>query len=153
MTADQQRRGLPVVALGALALVLVACAASPGQEGSASPVPTLVASAEATAAPLSTDRKESDVPDELLAAILADAAQRAGVSTEEIEVTAANAVTFTDGSLDCPEPGMMYTQALVDGYRIVVEVAEEELDYRVGSGGSFRLCEGGGTGTGSKNES
>jgi hypothetical protein len=36
---------------------------------------------------------------------------------------------------------MFYTQALVDGYQVVIDTGEEELDYRVGSGGSFRLCE------------
>ncbi len=37
---------------------------------------------------------------------------------------------------------MAYTQALVDGYHVVIVAGGEELDYRVGSGGSFRLCEG-----------
>jgi hypothetical protein len=50
-------------------------------------------------------------------------------------------VTFSDGSLDCPEPGMSYTQALVDGYQVEIEAGDETLDYRVGAGGSFRLCE------------
>jgi len=35
---------------------------------------------------------------------------------------------------------MMYTQALVNGYWIVIEAAGKQYDFRVGSGGSFRLC-------------
>ena len=138
---------------GLVSLLLAACAQPAGEGESPSAVPSEAASPTSTATAEASDKEESDVPEDLLTAILADAAQRAGVSADDIEVTSADAVTFTDGSLDCPEPGMMYTQALVDGYRVVVDVSGEELDYRVGSGGSFRLCEGGGTGTGSKNES
>lgn len=50
-------------------------------------------------------------------------AGRLGVAPESISVVEARAVTWTDGSLGCPEPGMMYTQALVPGELIVLEVA------------------------------
>lgn len=82
-----------------------------------------------------------DVPEDLLDAILADAAQRSATPAESLEVVTAAAVTWSDGSLGCPEPGMFYTQALVDGYQVVIDTGEQQLDYRVGSGGSFRLCE------------
>jgi len=83
-----------------------------------------------------------EVPQDVLDAILADAAQRSGAPAESLEVVTAAAVTWTDGSLGCPEPGQFYTQALVDGYQVVIDTGDEQLDdYRVGSGGSFRLCE------------
>ena len=84
-----------------------------------------------------------EVPDDIIAAILADAAQRTGVAVEAIEVVSAESVTWNDGSLGCPEPGMLYTQALIDGSQVVLDADGEELDYRVGSGGSFLLCENG----------
>jgi len=34
----------------------------------------------------------------------------------------------------------MYTQALVNGYWIVIEAAGKQYDFRVDRGGSFRLC-------------
>jgi hypothetical protein len=38
----------------------------------------------------------------------------------------------------------MYTQALVDGYRVVLEVDGEEYDYRIGrSASAIKLCESG----------
>ena len=52
------------------------------------------------------------------------------------------AVTWNDGSLGCAKPGEMYTQALVDGFRVVVEVNGREYDYRVPRDGEPRLCEG-----------
>jgi hypothetical protein len=52
----------------------------------------------------------------------------------------AESVVWSDGSLGCPEPGMEYTQALVNGYWVIVEAAGKKYDFRVGGGGSFRLC-------------
>ena len=60
---------------------------------------------------------------------------------QKVVVTKAEAVTWPDGSLGCPEPGMFYTQALVDGYWIVVEAGGQALDYRVSGGGNFRICD------------
>jgi hypothetical protein len=56
-----------------------------------------------------------------------------------VTVISAEAVTFPDGSLGCPEPGMAYTQALVDGYKIVAEAGGKTYDFR-GTGSTFRLC-------------
>jgi hypothetical protein len=67
--------------------------------------------------------------------------ERLGTRVTEPSVLIAEAVTWTDGSLGCPEPGGMYTQALVDGYQVVVEVDGQEYDYRVGRGTDVRLCE------------
>jgi hypothetical protein len=39
-------------------------------------------------------------------------------------VVQAEAVTWPDGALGCPEPGIVYTQALVPGYWVVVEAEE-----------------------------
>ena len=59
----------------------------------------------------------------MLDRIRADAAQRAGVALDQVKVLTVESVTWSDGSLGCPEPGMMYTQALVRGYRIRVDAA------------------------------
>lgn len=83
----------------------------------------------------------SGIPSDLLNRILADAGERTGVAPDALVVTRAEAVTWNDGSLGCPEPGMFYTMALVDGYQIVVDAGGKTLDYRVQSSGLFRLCE------------
>ena len=82
-----------------------------------------------------------EAPAELLAAILADAADRTGLETEVLVVIQDQAVVWPDGSLGCPKPGMMYTQALVDGYHILVQAGDAVLDYRATGRGSFVLCE------------
>jgi hypothetical protein len=60
-------------------------------------------------------------------------------------VIEAAAVEWSDGSWGCPEPGMTYTQAIVNGWQVVVEAAGQTLDYRATGPGSFRLCENGAT--------
>jgi hypothetical protein len=82
-----------------------------------------------------------EVPGDLLDAIVNDAAERAGIQRDEVEVLTAESVTWNDGSLGCPEPGMMYTQALVPGYRVVVEAGGEEMHFHASERGSFRFCE------------
>ena len=79
------------------------------------------------------------LPSEILAAIVADAADQ-GSEPTDVEVVSAEPVRWNDGSLGCPEPGRAYTQSLVDGYRVIVRVGDVELDYRVNGRGRFRIC-------------
>jgi hypothetical protein len=128
-----------LIGLTILLAVLVACAQPLGGEPTVPPEDTPGLSARETAA---EDRgaMSGGLPEELLGDILADASERSGLTANDLEVLTAEAASWNDGSLGCPEPGQMYTQALVDGYHVVVRAADEELDYRVGNGG-FRLCE------------
>jgi len=47
-----------------------------------------------------------------------DLADRLEIDESEIELVEARLVTWPNGALGCPDPDMLYTQALVDGYRI-----------------------------------
>jgi hypothetical protein len=130
----------------ALAFTLAGCASPLGASPSASPDPSRAAPsvpALATVAP-SDEPVSGEVPAAILAELVADAAERAGVDPEAIDVVQAVAVTWNDGSLGCPEPGMSYTMALVDGYHVILAAESEEFDYRVSAQGGFRLCEDGG---------
>lgn len=73
--------------------------------------------------------------------VLADAAARLSVEPEQVVVVAIEATTWSDGALGCPKEGELYTQALVDGHRVVVSADGRTLDYRVTGPGAFRLCE------------
>jgi hypothetical protein len=83
------------------------------------------------------------VPQGILESVLKEAAALANVTREQLVILRAEPVIWNDGSLGCPEPGMMYTQALVNGYWVVIDAAGEKYDFRVGRGGSFRLCPAG----------
>jgi hypothetical protein len=83
-----------------------------------------------------------ETPPDLLSRIVADAADRAGVVDSELTVIRDEFVVWNDGSLGCPEPGQMYTQALVDGYWVVLKAGDVEYDYRANTEGDFFACEG-----------
>ena len=80
-----------------------------------------------------------EVPSDLLESILADATSRVATASSII-VVRAQSVTWSDGSLGCPEPGMSYTQALVDGYWVVLDADGQMMDYRASASGAFKLC-------------
>lgn len=77
--------------------------------------------------------------DEVKAAIAAEA-ERRDVSEDEVEVIGFAEVTWSDGSLGCPQPGMHYTQALVDGEQLILEVDGERASYHAGRDGAFNYC-------------
>lgn len=64
----------------------------------------------------------------------ADLARRLGVGEDDIEVISEREVTWPDGSIGCPQPGMAYTQALVNGSQIVLR--HTGVDYHYHAGGS-----------------
>lgn len=68
-----------------------------------------------------------------------EAAASAGVDPDEVEVVVAEHVTWSDGALGCPQPDEAYSQALVEGYRIELDVAGETVVYHGADGdGPFR---------------
>ena len=89
------------------------------------------------------------VPAEILDPIVADAATRATVDKTAVTVVEAAAQTWPNGALGCPSPGVMYTQAIVNGWRVVLSAGSEELDYRASGPGRFKLCTTGAPGGGS----
>ena len=68
------------------------------------------------------------------------AARHSGAAPDAIELVKAEAVTWPDGSLGCPRPGMGYTQALVPGYRIRLRAHGASLDYHASRNGRLVLC-------------
>ena len=90
--------------------------------------------------PVVKEKAVTNVPAEMIEAALDDAANRSTTARAAITVTSAEAVTWPDGSLGCPQPGMMYTQALVAGYRIVLQAGGQTLNYHAMSRGRPMFC-------------
>jgi hypothetical protein len=82
-----------------------------------------------------------EVPDSILSAARADLAARLDVPAESIGVKESAAVVWNDGSLGCPRPDQVYTQALEPGYRIILEHGGRQYDYRATERGYLLLCE------------
>jgi hypothetical protein len=82
-----------------------------------------------------------EVPASLLKQIFQDLSERLKIGPEKIDIIKAEAVVWNDGSLGCPRPGEFYTQALVNGYWLILEADEVAYDYRASDQGNFFLCE------------
>ena len=113
------------------ALVLGAC----NGDGADAPTP-----APATVDTEAVAPEDADVPDEFVAAVLADVVARTGLTAAELTVLDSTAVEWADQRLGCvhfdepsdPEP--------VNGYRVVVDSGDAEFDYRLDAGGAYALC-------------
>ena len=81
--------------------------------------------------------------DKVLQAARADAAQRSGLPEAQLKVVAMESVTWSDGSLGCPRKGLLYTQALVPGYRVKLQVGKDVWDYHASERGGVVLCPAG----------
>lgn len=76
----------------------------------------------------------------LLAEMRADAAARSGTAADAVQILLLEAVTWNDGSLGCPQPGQMYTMALVGGHRIILRAGVERYHYHTAGVGRFVYC-------------
>ena len=114
-------RWLVVAAVAAVALLLVGCGEDAGDDA--------------------TEGAEVDHDQPEVATAVSDAAERTGTDPADIEVVAFEQVTWPDGALGCPEPEQMYTQALVEGYRVLLQVDGTELTYHGAEGDEPFLCE------------
>src|SRR4029453_5516856 len=65
----------------------------------------------------------------LIADAKADLAQSANVAVNDIKVKSAEPVEWSDSSLGCPQPGMMYAQVITPGYLIVLDANGNEYEY------------------------
>ena len=72
--------------------------------------------------------------------VLDDARKRSAVDRERVRVVHSERVTWRDGSLGCPEPGRMYTQALIRGYLIRIQADAVVLEYHASERGQWLYC-------------
>ena len=79
-------------------------------------------------------------PNVQVATAMTDLVDRIGASADAIEVVSVQEVTWADGSIGCPEPGMRYTQAIVNGTRIVLRVSGADYEYHSGGGREVFYC-------------
>ena len=131
-------RTLLLVLAGVLAPSALPAGGDPPPTGMAPPkrIPQLPAPL-----PPSDPIPTASVPREVRRAVVADAARRFKVDENLVVVASAERLTWTDGSLGCPMPGMNYTQALVPGYRIVAKSADGSFIYLTDASGNLAVCD------------
>jgi len=73
-------------------------------------------------------------------AAIADLEGRVGDGDQAFDVLVARSETFPTGALGCPQDGEVYTQAEVDGFRVVLYRDERVWLYTAAGDGEPRLC-------------
>lgn len=86
----------------------------------------------------------NEVPEDVIAQdevqkAINELAEAQSVEPDAVTVAGYFEVTWSDGSLGCPKPGMSYTQALVPGHLLVLEVDGEQFSYHGGKA-DFQFC-------------
>ena len=114
-----------------VAIFLPACAAQPQSRN------------EAVVGTGTSPSNSTELVDQRVTAARADAARRSGLPPAQVQLVKAEPVTWSDGSLGCPRPGMLYTQALVPGYRLQLRVGSEIWNYHGSERGALALCPAG----------
>ncbi|MEZ5474990.1 MAG: hypothetical protein R3E72_08305 [Steroidobacteraceae bacterium] len=81
------------------------------------------------------------VPKSLRAAVLQHARTGLADKRGSLVIKSARRVTWNDGSMGCPQPGMFYTQALVPGYLLVVSDGDREIAYHTDLKRNYLRCD------------
>ncbi len=119
-----------------VALTAVACAADDGSDTISDPTSTTTETPD-----MSDETTTTSVPETPVEQSIADLATELDIDPASIVVVSSENVTWRSGAIGCPEPDMSYTQALVDGFRIVLEVDGTQYVYHQGGDGAPFLCE------------
>lgn len=82
-----------------------------------------------------------ETPAAVLDRVLHTAELATGINRQSFEITRSEAMVWSDGSLGCPQPDEVYTQAAVDGFRVQIAADGLVLDYRVGEGDRIVACD------------
>ncbi len=94
--------------------------------------------------PATSEPVTGEVPPAVMASARAELAKEVGVeAAANATVVKAEAVDWPDGSLGCPQPGMMYPQVITPGYQVVFEVDGKQYDMHASASGGAFLCESG----------
>ena len=100
----------------------------PTKDGTQMPVPIL------PAAP-------SELLDRLIEQAIQDLAQRLSISAGQISIIQAREVVWSDSSLGCPQPGMMYLMVLSPGFQIILSDGSREYHYHASQVSPVFYCE------------
>jgi len=119
----------PVQATAGRILIL---AGAQGTGGAVSPLPK---PQESPLSPLPSPEADP------VAAAVDHLATELGISPAEIDVLSVEAVDWSDTSLGCPQPGMMYAQVITPGYRVILEARGERHEVHTDrTGRSVVVC-------------
>jgi hypothetical protein len=126
----------PTVQDTPLATILPLPSATPGEPPTATPAPLG-----------DTPAPESPTPEirltdaqQVVALAVADLSQQLSVPEESILVKSVEAVQWSDASVGCPKPGMLYAQVVTPGYLVILGMEEQTYEYHTDQDQLVVLC-------------
>jgi hypothetical protein len=66
--------------------------------------------------------------------------EQLGLSVEAVAIVEEAEVTWSDGSLGCPQPGINYLQVLTPGRQLILQADGDLYHYHAGATGDFKFC-------------
>jgi hypothetical protein len=140
---------LPLFIASALVAACAVAADKPATPRAIAP-PTRIPEPVVAQAPAGEHVNIASVPRGVRRAVVTDAAKRFSVSENDVVLVDAERVTWSDGAMGCPEPGQMYTQMLVEGYRVSAKTSAGQMLYHTDLRGTVVNCAAGHFQTGPK---
>ena len=113
---------------------------SPAAEFLPSPLPVAPTQGENPMTPFPPTPADS-AAGQLVQQASKDLASRLEYRVDQISVSSVQAVTWSDASLGCPQPGAVYTQVLTSGFLIHLEAGGSVYEYHAGFNEQVILCE------------
>lgn len=126
-----------------VAMVVIALAGCTGTEpvDATAPVPRASSNQKVTP-PKPMPKTINPVPSAIMDRLYAEVSEASGVTRDAITLVRAQAATWGDGSLGCPQPNQEYAQMIMHGYWVILRAGNEEFDYRIDRNQRHRRCTG-----------
>ena len=143
-----QLRTRYITLISILALALTACSAGAEQTivVATKAAPPTHTSPQPTPAPPSSPTPDEPAPPEspiptppanpAVAAAIAHLVAELGLSAADVSILSVEEMQWSDSSLGCPQPGMMYAQVITPGYRVLLEADGETHAVHTNQNGS-----------------
>ncbi len=86
------------------------------------------------------NEKSTAKTDSQIQGAIDDLAKEISVASSAISVVSKRVVTWSDGSLGCPEKGLAYTQQLIPGVQLILAAGETHYYFHGRSEGPLKFC-------------
>ena len=80
--------------------------------------------------------KKNDLPESVSQAVIQEVSCMTNIDSNKLQIISYSQQTWPDGCLGLPNPGEVCTQALVEGWRVVVGNGDKEWIYRTNTNGN-----------------
>jgi hypothetical protein len=93
-----------------------------------------------TPSPMASEIKPPDATEPVVQVAQSDLARRLGLATEAIYLVSIEEAKWSDASLGCPEPGIMYAPTVTPGFLVVLQAADKVYEYHADTRQNVIYC-------------